>query len=306
MSGTETDARPSPYTENAQNAPASPSVVNGRVGIIAGGGTLPAAVADACRRAGYSPFVVGLKGNASADIERFPHIYAHLGEVGRMLRTLKKERCDRVVLVGSVRRPNIFKLKIDSGFARHLPQLLRLFKGGDDTVLRRVARFFEERGFEVVASHELAPSLLAPAGIFSSASPSAQDLEDIAHGFRVVNVLGTLDIGQAAVVARRYVLAVEAAEGTDAMLRRCRELNAWGFTARKGVLVKAPKPAQDLRLDLPAIGPRTVELAAEAGLAGIAVAAGAVLLANQEELVEKADKSGVFLYGVAAAELSGS
>ena len=179
------------------------------------------------------------------------------------------------------------------------PELLRLLNGGDDTVLRGMARFFEDRGFEVLAAHEVAPRLLAPEGPFSRLLPRAQDLEDMKLGFKVTHGLGRFrHRPSSGGGARNYVLAVEAAEGTDAMLRRCPGLNRWGYTARNGVLVKGPKPGQDRRLDLPAIGPRTVELAAEAGLAGIAVEAGAVSLAGVDELVEKANKSGLFLYGV--------
>jgi UDP-2,3-diacylglucosamine hydrolase len=301
ISATASDAHvaDSPGRFDAHLQEASP---RSRIGIVAGGGTLPAAVAEAAKLGGYKPFIVGLSGNAPPDIERFPHVYVHLGQIGRMLRVLHREDCKTIVFVGSLQRPNLFRLKVDAGFFRHLPQLLRLFKGGDDTVLRRVARFFEMQGFGVLAAHEVAPGLLAPAGCFSRLSPNREALDDIKVGFQVAHTLGTLDIGQACVVARKYVLAVEAAEGTDAMLRRCRDLNSWGFTVRKGVLVKMPKPGQDLRLDMPAIGPRTVELAAEAGLAGIAVAAGAVLLAEQQELVEKADKLGLFLYGVSPEE----
>ncbi|MGO8952457.1 MAG: LpxI family protein [Rhodomicrobium sp.] len=273
-----------------------------RIGIVAGSGALPVAVAEDASRAGYNPFIAGLTGNAGTGIERFPHAYVHIGQVGRMLRILRSEGCNRLVFVGGLRRPNLFRIKIDAGFVRYLPQLLRLLKGGDDTVLRGVARFFEDQGFEVLAAHEVAPRLLAPQGTFSNLTPRPEDLDDIRLGFKVTHALGLFDIGQAAVVARNYVLAVEAAEGTDAMLLRCRALNSWGYTARKGVLVKGPKPGQDLRLDLPAIGPRTVELAAEAGLAGIAVEAGAVLLAGLEELVEKANKSGLFLYGVSRTQ----
>ncbi len=273
-----------------------------RIGIIAGSGALPIAVAEDAARAGHNPFIAGLAGNAGAGIERFPHAYVHIGQLGRLLSILRREGCTRIVFAGGLRRPNLFRIKADAGFFRHLPQILRLFKGGDDTVLRGVARFFEERGFQVLAAHEVAPRLLAPKGAFSVLAPGKEDLKDIELGFRAAHALGLFDIGQAAVVARNYVLAVEAAEGTDAMLRRCRELNKWGFTARKGVLVKRPKPGQDLRLDLPAIGPRTVELAAEAGLAGIAVEAGAVLLVDVDELVEKADKSALFLYGVSPAD----
>jgi DUF1009 family protein len=279
--------------------------VSQRIGIIAGSGALPAAIAEDAARAGFDPFILGLAGNATAAIERFPHAYVHIGQVGRMLRVLRAERCTRLVFLGGLRRPDLFRIKIDSGFVRHLPQLLRLLKGGDDTVLRGVARFFEDRGFEVLAAQDVAPGLLAPQGPFSHLRPSAHDLVDIKLAFKVTHALGLFDIGQAAAVARGYVLAVEAAEGTDAMLYRCRDLNNWGYSSRKGVLVKRPKSGQDRRLDLPAIGPRTVELAAEAGLAGIAVEAHAVLLAEIDELVEKANKSGLFLYGVSPAEIMG-
>lgn len=289
-------------------APASQRAREGasaRIGIVAGSGSLPAAVAREASRAGYAPFIIGLAGNAGSGIEEFPHTYIHIGQIGRMLRTLRREGCTRLVFLGGLRRPNLLRIRIDAGFVKYLPQLLRLMKGGDDTVLRGVARFFEDRGFEVLAAHEIAPRLLAPEGAFSEVSPATEDLDDIRLGLRVTHGLGALDIGQAAVVARGYVLAVEAAEGTDAMLRRCRDLNGWGYKSRKGVLVKRPKPGQDKRLDLPAIGPRTVELAAEAKLAGIAVEAGAVLLADVDELVEKANKSGLFLYGVSQTEATG-
>ncbi len=274
-----------------------------RLGIISGGGALSVAVAEAAKEGGYNPFIVGLSGDAPPEIERFSHAYVHIGQVGRILSTLRRQGCTRLVFVGSMRRPSPFRVRVDAGFFRHLPELLRLLNGGDDTVLRGVARFFEGRGFEVLAAHQVAPRLLAPIGIFSAQKPDAEALDDIRLGFRVVRALGALDIGQAAAVARKYVLAVEAAEGTDAMLRRCRDLNARGLKSRRGVLVKAPKPGQDKRLDLPAIGPRTVEMAGEAGLAGIAVEAGSVLLADQEELVEKADKLGLFLYGVSSVDL---
>ncbi len=275
-----------------------PNLGERAVGIIAGGGILPAAVAQAATNEGRAVFIAGLSGFASKEIEQFPHAYVPLGAVGTLLKLLRSRGCRELVLVGGLRRPNLFRMKFDHGFIRHFPQLVRLFKGGDDSVLRRVASFFEGQGFTVVGCHEFVPSLLAPVGVFSKHPVSRLSVADIALGVRVVNALGTLDIGQAAVVSRGYVLAVEAAEGTDAMLARCANLNRCGAGARKGVLVKAPKPRQDLRFDLPTIGSRTVELAAEAGLAGIAVAAGVTLLADPVELVKKADKLGLFLYGI--------
>ncbi len=290
----------------SKKAPAGAVSNPGRIGIVAGAGSLPAAVAEDAKAAGGDPFILGLAGNAAPSIERFPHAYVHIGQAGRFLRILRSEGCTRLVLVGSLRRPNLFRIRIDAGFFWHLPQLLRLLKGGgDDAVLRRVARFFEAQGFEMLAAHEVAPRLLAPEGAFSRLLPRVQDLEDMKLGFRVAQGLGAFDIGQAAVVARGYVLAVEAAEGTDAMLRRCGDLNGGGYGTRQGVLVKRPKPGQDRRFDLPGIGPQTVELAAEAGLAGIAVEAGAVLLADVDELVRKANAAGLFLYGVPAADAEG-
>ncbi len=277
----------------------------GRIGIVAGGGSLPVAVAEDAKAAGHDPFILGITGNADASIERFPHAYVHIGQIGRLLRTLRREGCTRLVFLGALRRPNVFRMRFDVGFLRHAAQLMRCMKGGDDTALRGIARFFEEQGFEVAAAHEIAPRLLAPDGAFSRLLPRVQDLEDLKLGFRVAHGLGVFDVGQAAVVSHGYVLAVEAAEGTDAMLRRCRDLNGWGYGARKGVLVKRPKPGQDRRFDLPAIGPHTVELAAEAGLAGIAVEAGAVLLAGVDELVAKANEAGLFLYGVSLPNAEG-
>ena len=232
----------------------------GRIGIVAGAGSLPLAVAEDARAAGLNPFIVGITGNADSSIERFPHAYVHIGQTGHLISTLRREGCTRLVFVGGLRRPDIFRIRIDLGFLRHAPQLLRCMKGGDDTALRGIARFFEGQGFQIAAAHEVAPSLLAPEGGFSRLLPRVQDLEDMKLGFKVAHGLGVFDIGQAAVVAHGYVLAVEAAEGTDAMLRRCRDLNGWGYGARKGVLVKRPKPGQDRRFDLPAIGPQTSSL----------------------------------------------
>lgn len=296
-------------TPPAERVPGA-ALSGGRIGIIAGGGALAPAVAEAIEQSGGRPFIIGLDGSASPEIERFAHRYAGLGQVGLTLRTLRRERCSRLVLVGSLKRPNLFRLKLDAGFFRHLPELLRFLKGGDDAVLRRVARFFEAQGFAIAAVHDIAPGLLAPRGLFSAAAPDAMALDDMRLAFKVARTLGSLDVGQGAVVARQYVLAVEAAEGTDAMLTRCRDLNKWGlksrgFQPRQGVLVKTPKPHQDLRIDMPVIGPRTVELAAAAGLAGIAVAAGTVLIAELEALVETADRLGLFLYGASPAEVTG-
>jgi UDP-2,3-diacylglucosamine hydrolase len=268
------------------------------LGIVAGGGVLPIAVAETAALQGRPVFIVAFDGAADLAVTRFPHVWVRWGQVGKMLRALKAEGCRDLVIVGGVRRPNLLRIRPDWGLVRNLPFMVGLTSGGDDNVLTRVVRFFEGHGFAVRGAHEIAPHLLAPVGPLGGLKPGARDLGDIALGFKVTKALGALDVGQAAVVARGYVLAVEAAEGTDAMLRRCRDLRQWGGAGRSGVLVKRPKPGQEMRVDVPAIGPRTVQLAAEAGLAGLAVASGRVLLADADELVAEAERRHLFIAGV--------
>lgn len=273
------------------------------LGIVAGGGALPIAVAEAAIAQGREVFIVAFEGAADLAITRFPHSWVRWGQVGKLLRDLKAQGCHELVIVGGVRRPNLWRVRPDWGLMRNLPLIVSLTSGGDDKVLTRVVKFFEGHGFCVRGAHEIAPHLLAPKGAFGVGKPGAGDWEDIALGFKVTKALGTLDVGQGAVVARGYVLAVEAAEGTDAMLRRCRDLRQWGLKGASGVLVKRPKPGQEMRIDVPAIGPRTVQLASEAGLAGIAVACSRVLLADADEMIAEAERRGLFITGVDEDEL---
>jgi DUF1009 family protein len=200
-----------------------------------------------------------------------------------------------------LRRPDIWRAGVDWGLIRHFPTIWGLTRGGDDSILRRVVRFFEGQGFTVRGAHEYAPSLLAPLGTLGAVRPTAEHEGDIARAQALLQATARFDVGQAAVVARGYVLAVEAAEGTDEMLKRCGQLRQWGRKGRSGVLVKLPKAGQELRVDMPAIGANTVENVAAAGLAGIAVASGQVIIADLEETVRLADKHGVFVVGIDTA-----
>lgn len=268
------------------------------LGVIAAGGSIPLAVCEAASENGRDVFVVALKGQASEVVSRFPHRWVRLGEVGGILKALRAAGCRELVIVGSLRRPDLWRIGLDFGFIRHLPTILSLTRGGDDTILKRVVRFFERQGFAVCGAHEIAPSLIAPPGSCGVRVPDPADREDIARGFALIEALGPFDVGQAVVVARGHVLAIEAAEGTDEMLKRCAALRQWGKRGRAGVLVKAPKPGQELRVDMPVIGPRTVEFAAGAGLAGIAVMAGGVMIADQAEMVSLADRHELFVTGI--------
>jgi len=275
-----------------------PVVIEGPLGIIAGGGQIPCIVADSVTARGLAVHIFGIRGEASEDIERFPHTWAKWGELGKLFGTCDKEGCRDLVIVGGVSRPDLANVKFDFGALKHLPFIVSLGMGGDDQVLSSIVGFFESKGYRVHGASDMAPELLAGEGNLSKKVPTADELADIEIAYKVVRELGRLDVGQAAVVAKGYVLAVEAAEGTDSMLDRCAELRRSGRArGRAGVLVKAPKPGQEERIDMPTIGPVTVRKAAEAGLSGIAVAAGRVLMAERDATIDAANQNRLFLLG---------
>lgn len=259
---------------------------------------LPVRVAQSVIARGGAAHIVGLIGEADKAIEAFPHTWVKWGEVGGILKALDGAGAKSLIIIGSVSRPDLANVRLDFGAIRNLPLLLSLKVGGDDSILSTIVRFFENKGLTVLGAHEVAPDLVAPIGALGRRAPTKEDHKDIAHGTEVVRTLGRLDVGQGAVIARGYVLAVEAAEGTDEMLERAGRLRQWGEGKRRGVLVKMSKPGQELRVDLPAIGPKTVELAAKAGLSGIAIEAGRVLIAEREEAVAAAERAGLFIAGI--------
>ncbi len=272
-----------------------------RIGILAGGGRLPIAVAQSILQSGREVHLVGITDEADKAIEQFPHTWSNLGGVGRIVRAFRANDCQELVIVGSTSRPDLTKLRPDFGFVSNLVPLTRMLFGGDDSILSIVVRFFEAKGFIVRGAHELAPDLVAAEGKLGKLSPQTLDEADIARGLSVISALGRLDVGQAVVVDKGEVQAIEGAEGTDRMLERCGRLGQsarTGLHERSGVLIKRPKPGQEIRVDMPAIGPRTVELAAKAQLAGLAVQSGLVLIAERESLIALADEEGLFVSGV--------
>lgn len=278
---------------------------DGPLALICGGGSLPLTVADAAAAQGREVVLFLLRGAADPALTaRYPHHWIHLGQGGKFLRLARADGCRDVVFIGSVVRPTLWQIRLDFWSVWRIPRLLVAFRGGDDHLLSNVARMFEEQGFRPLGAHEVAPKILMPEGALGRYEPSGPDREDIALGLDYLRAIGPFDVGQAVVVAGRHVLAVEAAEGTDLMLQRVAEMRKNGRVrtpAGTGVLVKAPKPDQDRRFDLPAIGPRTVEGVARAGLAGLAVAAGSSIVAEPEKLVAAADRAKVFVIGAPAA-----
>lgn len=270
--------------------------------IICGGGSFPGAVADAVARRGRRPVMFGIKGWAEAKvIERYAHHWIAIGQAGRFFRLAHAENCREVLFIGTVLRPPITQLRLDWQTIKLMPRVVRAFRGGDDNLLSGIAGVAETGGLRVIGVHDVAPELFVPEGVLGRYQPSGRDKADIARALKVIATLGPFDIGQAAIVANNHVLAVEAAEGTDNMLARIAELRRLGRVTSPpgvGVLVKAPKPGQDRRFDLPSIGPRTIENVARAGLAGLAVAADSTMIAEPELVTAEADRAKIFFVGI--------
>ncbi|MEP7029595.1 MAG: UDP-2,3-diacylglucosamine diphosphatase LpxI [Pseudolabrys sp.] len=272
--------------------------------MICGGGSLPIAVAEYVASRGRQVLLFPLYGAAEGSpVERFTHHWIHIGQVGKFLRTARAAGCSDLVLIGSLVRPSIWRVRPDLKGLSFITRTIAAYRGGDNHLLSGMGKMMEEEGFRLLGAHEVAPEILMPEGVLGSAQPSERDRADIALGLQYLRAAGPFDVGQAVVVAGKHVLAVEAVEGTDQMLARVAELRANGRLQGAtgiGVLVKAPKPGQDLRYDMPSIGPRTVEAVAQAGLAGIAVVAGGSIVAEAEKLIAAADSAKIFVVGTAA------
>ncbi|MFO0540880.1 MAG: UDP-2,3-diacylglucosamine diphosphatase [Phenylobacterium sp.] len=274
----------------------------GRLGLIAGGGDLPLQIARHCVETGRPLFVVRLRGFADPTMDAFPGEVVGLAEVGRCIRVLKQAGCESVCLAGNVARPDFAALKPDLRGMAMLPRLVLEARKGDDALLRAVLDEFRKEGFVIEGAHEARSDLVLGAGVLGRHVPDARHKVDIQRALEIARRIGELDIGQGAVVCDGLVLAVEAQEGTDAMLRRVAEDVAPALRGeagrRRGVLAKAPKPIQETRVDLPTIGPATVRGAAQAGLAGLVGEAGRTLVLDREALVALADELGLFVLGV--------
>tara|TARA_R110002072_G_scaffold241361_2_gene400224 strand:- start:98 stop:946 length:849 start_codon:yes stop_codon:yes gene_type:complete len=267
-----------------------------RLGIIAGGGDLPVEIANAM--AGMNPFIVRVKGFGTDTFVGFESVEKSIGQIGGILKALKTAGCDALCFAGYVTRPDIKDLQMDARGLVLVPKALAAGRKGDDAILRVVIEEFEQAGLTVIGANEVLKSLAPGAGLLTALSPSQGDRADIAKALLTARHMGEIDIGQAAVIAHGVVLAVEAQEGTNAMLDRITDLPAHLRGAageRLGVLAKTPKPIQERRIDLPTIGLETVERCDRAGLAGIALEAGGALIVNREAVVAALDAAGMFL-----------
>ncbi len=267
-----------------------------KLGIIAGNGVLPKCLIDDCLKKRRSFCVVAIQGQAEPDLLKanVPGIWARMGSVGKILAYFKKKGVQDLVLIGGVRRPSVAEIWPDVK-GLFLLSKIGLNKWGDDGVLRAVVGLLNKEGFCVQGIDTIIPELLAPEGILGVVNPSDKDWADIQRGLTVAKKLGEADVGQSVLVQRGIVLSVEGVEGTAALIHRSGDLKRKGGG---GVLVKTAKPQQDKRVDLPTVGPATIEALFKAGFKGLAVEAGSVLLAESEKMIRLANKRGLFIAGV--------
>jgi DUF1009 family protein len=277
-----------------------------KLGVIAGGGELPVVLAEHLAATQRPYFIAGLAYMASSALDQHPGGTFNLGAMGARMDALREAGCDAVVLIGQVARPDLKTLELDDMARAMLPAILAAMQQGDDALLRAVLAEHERAGFRVIGADEVMRDLLAPAGAWGAVAPTETQKADIKHAAKVAAATGALDIGQGVVVCDGLVLAVEAQEGTDAMLRRVAELPGTirgTPQARRGVLAKRPKPIQERRVDLPTIGVRTIEGVAAAGLAGLAIEAQGALAVRRADMIAAANRAGVFIYGFTKDEV---
>jgi DUF1009 family protein len=276
-----------------------------KLGIIAGGGELPVVLAEHCAAQGRPYFVARITPYADTALNAHPGSDNGLGHMGRRMDAMREAGVDAVVLIGQVPRPDVSKVDLDDGAMAMLPAIMAALPQGDDALLRAILEEHERVGFHVVGAEEVMGDLLAPEGAWGAIAPTPAQMKDIAKGAKVAHAIGAFDIAQGVVVCEGHVLALEAAEGTDEMLKRVATLPAalrGSSEKRRGVLVKRPKPIQERRIDLPVVGLRTLDGAAGAGLAGIAVEAHGALAVRRAGMIAEADKRGLFLYGFTRTE----
>lgn len=272
------------------------------VGIVAGSGVLPFSVAELLRARGIAPFLFAIRGFCDpVRVAQYPHHWVALGQVGRLTRLMRSEGCRDIVFIGGLVRPALSEIRLDWGTLRAIPAIAAALRGGDDHLLTGVSRIFERHGIRVVGIKDVAPELLMPEGSLTRRVPDAEAIADIAKARELMRAISPFDVGQGVVVIDGHVVAVEDIEGTDGLLARVTRLRAEKRIRAKpgrGVLVKMPKAQQDLRFDLPTLGPKTIEGVIAAGLAGIGTVAGHTLVAEADVMIAKADQAGLFVTGL--------
>ncbi len=266
-----------------------------KLGIIAGGGELPAYLIFICKQNNIEPFIVGFEGQTSKDImDGNTHLWANIGSVGEIIDFFKSNKATDLVLIGGVKRPSFKEIKPDLKAVKILSKIgFRAL--GDNDLLSALKKELELEGFTLHAMHDFCDDLLVKEGVIGTYASKPEHDSDIELGLRVSQEIGAMDIGQSVIVQNGMVIGVEAVEGTDALINRCSALlqNGGG-----GILVKTCKPQQDRALDMPTIGVNTIINAHKAGLCGIVLQAGNVIIVDAKNLAKIADEYKIFVIGV--------
>lgn len=278
------------------------------LGIIAGSGVLPEMVARAALKQGRDVTVLALTGEADGSLDSFAPHWINIGELRRGMSLLQERGVRDLVIVGRVRRPSLRGFRGDSEAWKFLFRWIVGKRSNDERLLQALRRYLEERGgFRIVAAQEICESLLATPGFLGRHHANNETQKDITFGVEVAREVAKYDIGQGVVVCRGVVLAVEAQEQTDNMLRRVGELEEslrGSSQERAGVLIKLPKPLQTRELDWPVIGEKTIINASQAGLSGVVLQAGGCLLIDAEAIARRIDAEGMFLLSLEADEMA--
>jgi len=298
-----------PMTKAEANSAGLDLAPDARVGIIAGGGSLPVEVAAGLAENGHPPVIILVEGQTDrqSELTVYEHESLALEDIGSLVALLRRLRVSHLVLAGEIRRrPRLIDMRPSLGLLAVIPSVVMALARGDDGLLKILTRGLEARGIKVVGAHEVVPRLVAAEGPLTRMAPLKSDWRDIEAAHAAAKAIGALDIGQAAIAIGGRAIALEGIEGTSGLLERTQQLRDHGRLAGKtrGVLVKCAKPGQELRADLPSIGPQTVEAAHAAGLAGIAVEAGRSLILEGPVVIARANALGLFVFGLPAAELA--
>ena len=271
-----------------------------KIGIFAGSGDLPLQLVESCKQQGRDVFVVAIEEQTSPEVvENVPHIWIKLGAIGKALEALHNAQVKNMVLAGRIGRPKLSSLQPDLVTAKLLKHLGTKLFSSDNSLFSAIVAFIEQEGFHVLGIDDVLRDVVAPEGPLGRILPNKQAQADIEAGVKIAHAIGAHDIGQAVIIKYGLVLGVEAAEGTDALISRCTGIAGEGSG---GVLIKAKKPLQERRVDLPTIGVRTVENVAAAGFDGIAIEAGGSIIIDRKAVATRADALGIFVIGFSRSD----
>ena len=266
-----------------------------KIAIVAGNGFLPVQIVEKCIDIGKPYFLLVVNDHGEEVLKKYNSDFVlHLNKLGKAIQYLKKNNIIEIIMIGAVNRPALKNMFPDIWTAKFLASISNKMLG-DDNILSNLAIALEKEGFKIVAPENLLPNILSKKGVMGKVSPQEPHLRDIKIGFETAKNIGKYDIGQSLVIEDGLIIALEAVEGTAAMINRAYKYKK---TRNSAILVKVLKYNQEKRIDRPTIGVETIEQIAKSGFAGIVTEANEVLIIDYEKTIEAADKSNIFIQGI--------